>query len=64
MKYYIITQRDGHLYFLRRYRINKNGYIVPTMITTNINKAKSFDTLKKVQDIFNKLGIGYAIFKS
>ena len=60
MDYYIVTEINGIKQYVRRYRANSKGYIAVTMVTTNIHKAMKF-TQQRSSEIYNKMGIGYAI---
>ena len=61
MKYYIITKIDGVKQYVRRCKVTNAGRGCVTMTTTNIEKAKDFESFKKVEDFYDRLGIGYAI---
>lgn len=61
MKYCIITEIEGIKNYMRRYRENKKGFIVPTMMTTNPEKALDFGKSEKASEVKSKMGIGFAI---
>ncbi len=61
MKYYIFTERDGVKLYVRRYRIFNKYSVSVTMLTPYIGKAKDFENDKRVNNIFSKMGVGYAI---